>query len=83
MSLPIIAEVWDLMSYYIEEVDRLPAAITLVNVLIDNDYSASDIKDTFIGEKEVTRALKAYIDSDEEEDEEDDEDDDDDDENNW
>ena len=52
-----------------------------VSVLIDNDVSPEEIKDTFKGDSEVKRALQSYIDdhTDEEDEYEDDDYDDEDD----
>jgi hypothetical protein len=63
MNLTFVAEVWDLMAYYIDTNDRLAAATTLVDLLIDNNHNASEIRAAFVGEKEVLRALEAYDDS--------------------
>ena len=68
-------EVWQEVKRYIQQVDRADAADALVSVLIDNDVSAEEIKDTFKGDSEVKRALQSYID-DHQEDEEDYDDDD-------
>ena len=52
-----------------------------MSVLIDNDISADDIKDTFKGDSDIKRALTSYLkdhpDDDEEEDYGDDDEDDD------
>ena len=76
-------EVWQEVKRYVQQQDRADAADALVSVLIDNDVSAEEIRDTFKGDSEVKRALQSYIDdhADEEEDDEydddyDDEDDD-------
>jgi hypothetical protein len=68
-------EVWQEVKRYIQQVDRADAADALVSVLIDNDVSAEEIKDTFKGDSEVKRALQSYI-NDHQEEEEDDYDDD-------
>ena len=68
-------EVWQEVKRYIQQVDRADAADALVSVLIDNDVSAEEIKDTFKGDSEVKRALQSYID-DHQDDEDDDYDDD-------
>ena len=68
-------EVWQEVKRYIQQVDRADAADALVGVLIDNDVSAEEIKDTFKGDSEVKRALQSYID-DHQEDEDDYDDDD-------
>ena len=68
-------EVWQEVKRYVQQQDRADAADALVSVLIDNDVSAEEIKDTFKGDSEVKRALQSYID-DHQEDEEDYDDDD-------
>jgi MinD-like ATPase involved in chromosome partitioning or flagellar assembly len=59
-------------------VDRAEAAETLVNVLIDNDIGADEIKECFKSDSEVKRALASYLKdhADEEEEDEDYEDED-------
>ena len=64
-------EVWQEVKRYIQQVDRADAADALVGVLIDNDVSAEEIKDTFKGDSEVKRALQSYIDDHADEDEDD------------
>ena len=61
MSLNFVAEVWDALRSHIDFNDRSDAADSLVNLLIDNNYEAEDIKDAFSGEKEVLTALKEYM----------------------
>jgi len=41
--------------------DRTDAADSLVNLLIDNNYEAEDIKDAFKGDKEMLTALKENL----------------------
>lgn len=67
MSLDFVAEVWEALSSHIDLNDKGDAADTLVNLLIDNDYEATDIKEAFRGDKEVIVALKEYTDQVEEE----------------
>jgi hypothetical protein len=61
MKLDFVAEVWDALRTHIDFNDRTDAADSLVNLLIDNNYEAEDIKDAFKGEKEVITALKEYM----------------------
>jgi len=61
MSLDFTAEVWDAIRSHIDFNERSDAADTLVNLLIDNNYEADDIKEAFRGDKEVLTALKGYI----------------------
>jgi hypothetical protein len=81
MSITIVHEVWRAIKSEIDEANLPDAAESLVDVLIQNDYEASDIKVHFRKESEVMEAVKAYIASQEEEeedyaDEDEDEDDD-------
>ena len=55
-------EVWQEVKRYVQQQDRADAADALVSVLIDNDVSAEEIRDTFKGDSEVKRALQSYID---------------------
>ena len=78
MSLDFVAEVWDALRTHIDFNERSDAADTLINLLIDNNYEADDIKDAFRGDKEVLTALKGYAeqhDADEEYEEYDEDDD--------
>lgn len=78
MSVELSKEIWDELRRYVNTVDRAEAAETLVNVLIDNDVDADEIKETFKSDSEVKRALAHYLkdhaDEEEEEEYEDDED---------
>lgn len=79
MSLNLICEVWDAMRSHIDLNERNEAADTLVNLLVDNNFEADEIKEAFRGEKEVLTALKNYVnhqESDEDFEEDYDEDDD-------
>jgi hypothetical protein len=74
MDLQLVEEIWYALKSHIHSVyDIEAAADTLVNLLIDNNCEAEDIKDTFKGERVIMSALKAYIDQHDGEDEEDDE----------
>ena len=61
MSLDFVAEVWDALRNHIDMNDRKDAADTLVNLLIENNHEADEIKDAFRGEKEILTALKDYV----------------------
>lgn len=62
MSLDFTVEVWDALRSHIDSHERKDAADTLVNLLIENNYEASDIKESFRGDKDVLVALKGYVD---------------------
>lgn len=77
MSLEIVAEVWDALRNHIDLSERKDAADTIVNFLVDNGYDADEIKESFRGDKEITKALAYYReqhDTEEEYDEDEDED---------
>ena len=76
MSIDFIAEVWDALRPHVDSNERKDAADTLINLLIDNDYEAADIKEAFRGDKDILGALKFYAEQHEEDDYEDDEDED-------
>ena len=61
MKLDFVAEVWDALRSHIDFNDRTDAADSLVNLLIDNNYEAEDIKDAFMGDKEMLTALKENL----------------------
>ena len=61
MNLDFVAEVWDALRTHIDFNDRTDAADSLINLLIDNNYEAEDIKDAFKGDKEMLTALKENL----------------------
>ena len=71
MDVNLTSVIWDELKRYINTVDRAEAAESLVNVLIDNDIDAEEIKTAFSGDKEIKSALANYVDDQTEEDEED------------
>ena len=77
MSVEIVSEIWDTMSDYLCNSDKIEAADTVVSILIDRDISAEEIKTAFEGNKYINEALSAHLDADHhlEEDEEEDYDD--------
>ena len=85
MSITVIHEVWRALKSEIDENSLPNAAESLVDVLIQNDYEASDIKAEFRRDIHVMDALKAFMASqeDEEEDDYEEEEDDEDYDDNW
>lgn len=69
MSVDLSKEIWNELKRYVNSVDREDAATALVEVLIDNDVAADDIKTAFKSDTEVKRALASYL-KDHEDDEE-------------
>ena len=77
MSVELASEIWTEVKRYVNSVDRNEAAETIVNILIDNDIDAEEIKAAFKGDGDIKRALADYLKEEEEleEEEEDDYDD--------
>ena len=73
MSLDLVAEVWDALHSHLDFNERGNAADVLINLLIDNNYEAQDIKDAFSADKLMLSALKEYVSFHETEDETEDE----------
>jgi len=67
MSVNVAYDLWSELKRFMSSVDREEAADTLVNVLIDNDYDAEEIRSVFKGDNDVKRALQSYLDDAEEE----------------
>lgn len=80
MSTDVASEIWSELKRYVNVVDRLEAAESIVAILIDHDYDVEDILDSFKGDSDIKKAMTAYLDNDkdyaeeEEEEEFDDED---------
>ncbi len=79
MAVDLAYDLWSELKRYVSTVDRSEAADALVNLLIDNDYDADQIRSAFKGDNDVKRALQSFVDNTDDEEEEIDEDDDDDD----
>jgi hypothetical protein len=75
MAVDLAHDLWQELKRYIGTTDRGDAADTLVNLLIDNDYDAEDIRAAFKGDNDVKKALQSYLDDAEEDLDEEDEDD--------
>ena len=75
MAVDIVHEVWQELKRHISTSDRADAADSLVNLLVDNDYDADQIRDAFKGDNDVKRALQSFLDDAEEDLDEEDEDD--------
>jgi len=78
MSAEVASEIWGELKRYVNVVDRMEAAESIVAILIDHDHDVDEIKDAFKGDSDIKKALTAYLDNDkdyaEEEEEIDDED---------
>lgn len=75
MAMDLAHDIWQELKRYISTVDRHEAAEVMVNLLVDNDYDAEAIRDTFKGDNDVKRALQSFIEEIEEDLDEEDEDD--------
>ena len=60
MSANVASEIWGELRRFVNTVDREEAAETVVAVLIDNDYSADDIRNAFKGDADIKQGLAVY-----------------------
>jgi hypothetical protein len=63
MSVGLIHEVWKILRPSIETGDPEGAAEILVNYLIEEDYSTTEIKNAFRGDPYIKGALEFYLES--------------------
>ena len=75
MAIDLVYEVWQELKRHISQSDRTEAADNLINLLIDNDYDAEQIRDTFKSDNDIKRALQSFLDDAEEDLDEEEEDD--------
>lgn len=75
MAVDIVHEVWQELKRHISTTDRPEAAENLINILIDNDYDADQIRNAFKGDNDIKRALQSFLDDAEEDLDEEEEDD--------
>lgn len=61
MSLHLINEIWKLLKPSIETGDTGEAAETLVQYLIDEDYSPNEVKQIFRGDSDIKEAVSFYL----------------------
>lgn len=61
MSLHTINEIWKVLKPSIETGDVDEAAETLVQYLIDEDYSPAEIKQIFRGDSNIKEAVSFYL----------------------
>ena len=64
MSAEIASEIWSELKRYVNVVDRMEAAESIVAILIDHDHSVESIQDAFKGDSDIKKALTAYLDND-------------------
>jgi len=62
MTEQIASDIWREIKRYINEPDRMDAASTIIDVLIDNDSDPADIKEAFASDSIMKKALSAYLD---------------------
>lgn len=62
MSVQLAAEIWNLINDLIPYQDREQYADGLVNILLDQGFDITEIKDQFSNDTDVKSALKYYAD---------------------
>ena len=64
MSAEVASEIWGELKRYVNVVDRMEAAESIVAILIDHDHDVNQIRDAFKGDSDIKKALTAYLDND-------------------
>ncbi len=64
MSVEVASEIWGDLKRYVNVVDRLDAAESIVAILIDHDHGVDEIRNAFKGDSDIKKALTAYLDND-------------------
>lgn len=59
-NLSVIADVWNLMSEYVNPEDRTQLADNITVILMEHDYDLEDIRHEFDGDKDILDAVKFY-----------------------
>jgi len=73
MSAEVASEIWGELKRYVNVVDRMDAAESIVAILIDHDHNVDEIREAFKGDLDIKKALTAYLDNDKDYAEEDEE----------
>lgn len=60
-NITLINEIWKLLKPSIEIGDTSDAADILVNYLVEEDYSTTEIKQVFRSDKDIKRALDYFM----------------------
>jgi len=61
MNETIAAEIWGELKRYVNTVDRSEAAVTVIQILMDNDSNVEDIRAAFKGDSDIKSALALYL----------------------
>jgi len=64
MSAEVASEIWGELKRYVNVVDRMDAAESIVAILIDHDHDVDEIREAFKGDSDIKKALTAYLDND-------------------
>lgn len=61
MSLELVKEIWNGLKTFLSAPDAIEAADVMVTLLIDHDYSASEINEEFKGDSYIKDAVEPYL----------------------
>jgi len=64
MSAEVASEIWGELKRYVNVVDRMDGAESIVAILIDHDHDVDEIREAFKGDSDIKKALTAYLDND-------------------
>lgn len=60
MSLPLVAEIWNLVRECLPYDDREQITDNMVGIMMEHGYDFEEIVDAFDGDKEIKNAVKYY-----------------------
>jgi hypothetical protein len=60
MSIDLAHDIWEELKQWVNTVDLDSAADGMVSILVDNDYTPSEIKQTFSSDKNIKLAVKSF-----------------------
>ena len=64
MSAEVASEIWGELKRYVNVVDRMEAAESIVAILIDHDHDVEEIREAFKGDSDIRKGMTAYLDND-------------------
>lgn len=81
----MISEIWGELKRYINSIDRLEAAESVITIMIEHDFDLEELRKELGHDPDLKRALTAYLDQDQDQDQDyfDDDDNDDDNIDHW
>jgi len=67
MQAQMISEIWGELKRYINSIDRLEAAESMITIMIEHDFDLEELRKELGHDPDLKRALTAYLDQDHDE----------------